>query len=92
MIPASAARADLAVAHEALSALDVPPSPSVASRVRSLCERTIAAEAELYDLRAEVARLRAELAAQAHEDAVMLRALERERFHPPLPTPKESTR
>lgn len=91
MIPASAARADLAVAHEALSALDVPPSPSVASRVRTLAERTLAAEAELVDLRAEVARLRVALARQERADAALLRALEQEaRFH--LPTPEESTR
>ena len=78
MIAASAARADLAIAHEALSALDVPASPSVATRVRSLGERTLAAESRVTELEAEVERLRLALAPYTRADLALLRAVEDE--------------
>jgi len=78
MIAANAARADLAVAHEALSALDVPASPSVATRVRSLGERALAAESRVTELEAEVERLRLALAPYTRADLALLRDLESE--------------
>jgi hypothetical protein len=78
MIAASAARADLAVAHEALSALDVPASPSVATRVRSLGERALSAEAFVAELVTEIQRLRSELATYTRADLALLRDLESE--------------
>lgn len=67
MISTKAARADLAVAHEILSAVDATPSLSVATRV--------------HDLASQLLEARERIDEQADEIAWLRRALEEERAH-----------